>query len=337
MVMNDKDRKRLQEHARALRAFAMEKNLFRVGARTIENVQSDAYTRTARTFEASAMEVLEKQAITAFGINEKRNTIYVYTQRRITKKDEKILPHQLTSNDINIEYRQAKPLSIGNEEAAPAFGVYPYTIFGVSYTCGSSISVGNERSAGTMGCLVKDENEIIYGLTNNHVVGGCNNTRFGMPVAAPGIMDVQVGNHDLFTIGWHSNIIPMRQGDPSAVDISANTDAAIFQIADPNAVSSMLGSEMDTPTEHADPEDDMVVKKVGRTTGYTTGFIESEIVGGYPVTYKSRTYHSPDDMSEFSGQVYFDPIYLIRGDRGLSHCQVTPVPWSLDVAMTVRM
>ena len=60
----------------------------------------------------------------------------------------------------------------------------------------------------------------------------------------------------------------------------------------------------------------MEVEKVGRTTGFQQGVIESEIVGPWPLTYKTVTYHSPDEVVNFVGTVFFEPVFLIRGRNG---------------------
>ncbi len=192
----------------------------------------------------------------------------------------------------------------------------PYAFYAGHYTCGSSIGIGSVRMAGTVGCLVRDQNDVLYGLTNNHVSGGCNNTRVGMPIVAPGIKDVAAGNTNPFTIGHHHRVLPMRQGEPGAIDHFDNTDAALFAIEATALVSSMQGNVYDTPGMVADPLEDMLVEKVGRTTGHTRGIIESEVTGPLPVGYKALVHHNSDESSQFVGSVHFEPTYLIRGQGG---------------------
>lgn len=178
------------------------------------------------------------------------------------------------------------------------------------------IGVGNNRSAETLGALVHNDNGDLFGLTNNHVIGRCNNTRQGLPILAPGVMDVMENVRSPFTIGLHHSVLTLRQGEPTAIDHKENTDAALLEILDPNAVSSMQGELYDTPDQYADPEPEMEVEKVGRTTGFQQGIIESEIVGPWPLTYKTVTYHSPDEVVNFVGTVFFEPVFLIRGASG---------------------
>jgi hypothetical protein len=298
--------------AEALRLWATENHLLRGGTSPVSLEQS---VQEAAAMPADAVGIFERQAITAFGVNERRARVYVYTNKRVTKLQSSILP--ATANDtVEIIYSQARSLTIGNEEEDPIIGVLPYYINDGRYTCGSSIGVGNSRSAGTLGALVRDTNGQMFGLTNNHVIGGCNNTRRGLPILAPGVMDVMADVRSPFTIGHHRSVLTLRQGEPGSINHMENTDAALLEIVDPSSVSSMQGNQYDTPDNYVDPEADMEVEKIGRTTGHQEGYIEAEIVGPWPLTYKTITYHSPDEAVNFVGTVYFEPVYLIRGRNG---------------------
>ncbi len=304
----------------ALRQIAFERNLLRLGGSSSTDTNSNVYQQSASAFSEEATESFERQAVTAIGFNTKRNTVFVYTSKKVLKSQEKALPFNV-SGSVKVVYRQLKPLTITDTAALDVLGSEPYSLYGNRYACGSSISPGNVRSAGTLGAIVEDAEGVRYGLTNNHVTGGCNNTRVDLPIVAPGIMDVQVGFHDPFTAGWHHSVLPMRQGDPSALisgvnALAENTDAALFRL-NPNArISSHQGSFYATPTSVLDPEEDMLVEKVGRTTGHTKGRIESEVAGALPVTYKTTAWHSPQESTSFQGQVFFEPVFLIRGEGG---------------------
>ncbi len=304
-----------REAAFAIRQLASERNLLRLGSSSVPESRSDAYQASAMAFTAEATDTLERQSVTAVGFNSKKNIVFVYTNKRVAKAQEKSLPFNI-SGSVKVLYRQLRPLTITDTVADEVLGGEPYSLFRSHYACGSSISPGNARSAGTLGAIVEDAQGVRYGLTNNHVTGGCNNTRVGLPVAAPGIMDVQVGFHDPFTVGWHHSVLPMRQGDPNSVNIGGNTDAALFRLNPKAQLSSHQGSFYPTPTRVLDPEEDMKVEKVGRTTTHTTGVIEAEIAGPFPVNYKTTAWHSPHESTSFQGQVFFEPVFLIRGDGG---------------------
>lgn len=174
------------------------------------------------------------------------------------------------------------------------------------YTCGSSISVGNSRAAGTLGCLLRDGAGKLYGLSNNHVSGGCGNVPAGMPILAPGVLDVHPLGPQPFTIGLHARQLDMTVGDPSSVDTTRNQDAAVFTIVNPDSVSSMQRDAYDTPTVIGDLVPGMQVEKAGRTSGFTRGTVHSEIVGPFSVNYKIDEYG-------FTGVIYFEPMFLIVG------------------------
>lgn len=266
------------------------------------------------------VELFERNPITALVVNEARKTVFVYTAKAVAKRRAQALPVEVVatakSAAVAIEYRHGKPQTIGNEEpdAPPALEASAFK--DGRYTCGSSISIGNDRQAGTLGCLVRDARGKLYGLTNNHVTGGCNNALPGTPILAPGVMDVAPGNHDPFTIGHHHSVLPMHQGEPNVVDAKLNTDVALFTIANAERVSSMQSSAYDTPAEVGAFLDDMVVEKVGRTTGITRGTVQGIVVGPVGVVYDVTTYHSASAGTPFVGRAFFEPVYLIQGEGG---------------------
>jgi hypothetical protein len=298
--------------ADALRLWATEHNLLRHGTSPALLAEQPV---GIIPMPAEAAGIFERQAITAFGVNDRRSRVYVYTNKRVTKSQSALLPPNV-QGAVEIVYRQARPIVIGSEEEDPVIGLAPYYISAGRYACGSSIGVGNHRSAGTLGALVRDGDGNLFGLTNNHVIGGCNNSRRGLPIVAPGVMDVMANTRSPFTVGLHRSVLTCRQGEPTTVNHRENTDAAIMEILDPDSVSSMQGELYDTPNQIADPEADMEVEKVGRTTGHQRGIIESEIVGPWPLTYKTVTYHSPNEAINFVGTVFFEPVFLIQGHDG---------------------
>src|SRR5271156_3688862 len=109
-------------------------------------------------------------------------------------------------DDVAITYRQGVQTPIGGTPSVP-FGAPPFVVrnspAGDRYTCGSSISVGNFRDAGTLGCLVRDGAGVLYGLSNNHVTGSCSFAGVGLPILAPGVYDVAPNSLPPFTLGFH--------------------------------------------------------------------------------------------------------------------------------------
>jgi hypothetical protein len=175
------------------------------------------------------------------------------------------------------------------------------------YTCGSSISVGNNRDAGTLSCLVRDPAGEIFGLTNNHVSGGCSYAGVGLPIVAPGIFDVAPGGLNPFTLGFHHHALPLIAGSPDNVDPKKNLDAAIFRVLSVDVVSSFQRDVYDTPASAGSLTPGMAVEKVGRTTGHTKGVVISQVYGANHILYQAQLYG-------FSGPVFFDPLFAISGD-----------------------
>lgn len=254
--------------------------------------------------------LLRKQRILAVGFNEPDREVTVFTRFAPprSKKALALVPTQV--DDVKIVYRQgvANPLdaSLPAPHSSPPF-VMRVTGRGSHYACGSSISAGNVRDAGTLGCLVRDAAGVLYGLSNNHVCGSCSYAEADLPILAPGVFDVAPHNHPPFTIGFHAKALPFRAGSPSVVDISANTDAAIFRIASEDQVTSYQGDVYDTPVSAGVLDAGLKVEKVGRTSGYTKGSVVTKILGPLPISYSSAEH-------QFSGKIFFDPLFVIHGD-----------------------
>ena len=147
----------------------------------------------------------------------------------------------------------------------------------------------------------------LFGLTNSHVSAACSYAPNGLPVLAPGVLDVSPHNPHPFTLGTHARQLPMVTGDPSSIDHTLNSDAALFKFTQSHLISSMHRTFYDTPTSVVDMIPGMLVQKVGRTTGLRAGKIHTEIVGASPVTYTAGQYG-------LAGTVYLEPLFVVHGD-----------------------
>lgn len=257
-------------------------------------------------------QLLRAKQIQAVAFNEPRREIVVFTRRALptSKKTLLLLPALLV--DVAVVYRQGAQDTVGEEVPQP-FGTPPYVVRQVGggdrYTCGSSVSVGNYRDAGTLACLVRNTEGQMFGLSNNHVTGGCNFAGVGLPIVAPGIHDVIPNGLPPFTVGFHQAALGMVSGSPDNVDSKANQDAAIFRIDNPGLVSSFQGTAFDTPSVILPLAPDLLVEKVGRTTGHTRGRVVSQIHGAFGIPYNAP-------LHGFNGWIYFDPIFVITGSGG---------------------
>lgn len=279
--------------------------------------------------------VLRAKGIHQIVVNEAHHRILVLTKRaKPSKRQLALLPTQI--GDSTVEYLQGASSEIGG--TPPTARGKPFYVVRASdadrYACGGSVSLGNALDAGTMGALVQNVDGTLFGLSNNHVTGGCNYAPNQMPVMAPGVLDVSPLGFDPRTLGYHEVSLPLVAGLPGTANVAENLDAALFKIKDEAAVSSMQGEAYDTPTTVEALIDDMVVEKVGRTTGHTAGKVVGlahEPVGIH--------YNTQGVGYSFVGQVYFDPVWVVEGkggpfsDHGDSGSLVTAVVQGQRVAV----
>lgn len=252
---------------------------------------------------AAAADILQRRHITFIGSNEETNEVVVYTNTRVLQKELDLLPKEI--DDTKVTYLKAAAATITGRPT-PSIGISPHHLRGHRYTCGTSIYLGNMIGAGTLGALVRSTDHILYGLSNNHVTGGCNYAEPALPIMAPGSLDVKAGGLDPFTIGHHFQCMPFVDGAGLNVDAQSNLDAAIFRIKDNDVVSSMQRSIYDTPTLIMDHTDGMEVQKVGRTTGITQGRIRATSSRAEEVEYFI-------EETGVKKVVFFEPMCIVTG------------------------
>ena len=243
---------------------------------------------------------LRTMRVVALAADDAEAHIAIFGKNKVTDAALKDLPTSL--GPISIEY-------IGGADLAPfypqppvpmstASGSSRFSAPGGRFACGSSITVAPVHGVGTLGALVRLPDGKLYGLSNNHVTGDCNHTEVGMHVMCPSGIDAEVGKLPPTAIGTHSRLTPINSGDPGQIG-RQELDAAIFEITDENLVTSWQGNmEYDTPVAVASPAAHLRVKKVGRTTGLTTGKINAEIVTPVAIPYKSPKNNS---VAHFTG------------------------------------
>jgi hypothetical protein len=121
--------------------------------------------------------VLRAKQIQSVGFNEALKEVVVFTKRVAPSSKKQLAALPAIIDDVQIRYRQGIQNPIGAPPSAAHAGpTYVMRNVGGSdrYTCGSSVSVGNNRDSGTLGCLVRDSGGILHGLSNNHVTGSCS-------------------------------------------------------------------------------------------------------------------------------------------------------------------
>ena len=257
----------------------------------------------------NAVGILQKKQISYVGVNPVSNEVIIFTEKRLAVKDVDLLSGSRLGqghDSVNIRFEHGGSAQAGGPPAIPA-GVPPYHKHGRYYACGSSVYIGSHSGAGTLGCLVRDDGGNIFGLSNNHVTGGSNYSVPGIPIVAPGMIDVSAGGEDPKTIGHHERAYPFVDGLPTIVDARGNLDAAIFRVTDVDFLSSMQRDRYDTPADCLPLEVGMKVEKSGRTTGFTKG----EVVAIFP-DFENVGY----DIDVIKGRkiVWFDSIYVVKGN-----------------------
>ena len=247
----------------------------------------------------------------AFGlaIDEDDQEISIYVAKRITSALRRYLPE--TYRGVPVVYDFEKTVSINPSRLRPRelkSGPLESNIV----RCGDSIGPGNDRSAGTLGALVKNRKTgALFGLTCNHVIGGCNNMPSGMPIVSPGVIDVMKSTQKMQMIGRHARVIPLRQGQASVFDTADNIDAALFEIDDASLVSSSQRGEYDTPTTVIAPELGMELQKVGRTTDLRVGRIKRKMQVPVPIDYAYKIPIDYKTTKSFQGVCTFGNAWIV--------------------------
>ena len=266
-----------------------------------------------------AEERLKTMHVVAVTADDAEAHVAIFGKNKITDAALKELPTRV--GDITVEY-------IGGAELASSYPQLPVpmsTMSGSSrfwapggrFACGSSITVAPIHGAGTLGALIRLPDGKLYGLSNNHVTGDCNHTKVGMHIMCPSGIDAEVGNLPPTAIGRHSRLTPISSGDPGQIG-KQELDAAIFEITDENLVTSWQGNmEFDTPAAVVPPSAHLMVKKIGRTTGLTSGKLNGEVHNPIGISYKTPKnsslahYKGLWTVSTASGEPFAEP-----GDSG---------------------
>lgn len=260
--------------------------------------------------QGDTLYTLRNKQVAGVLFNEPEHCVYVLTRKRIGVRALKNMPSWQGGNAIKYLYYGQASAGDNRQPADQA----SYRLIHDRYTCGSSVHPARFPGAGTLGCLVRDAAGQMYGLSANHVSGLSNYAEGGEKILAPGHMDITPAGCDPFTIGVHHRGLPMVHGSPANVNISQNSDAAVFLIRDPERVSSSQGGYYDTPSAVSIPVGGMQVEKVGRTTGYTTGRIIGESPAPQPIGYQVAAVGG-------NATVYFNNVMMVFGENGAPFSQ----------------
>ncbi len=301
--------KTAEDVAKAILAWAKRNNLF---AKTptdegIDTADADfsALPPHMRA-QADVTGILRKRAINLVAFSNEQRKVTVFTNAKVNKTELKLLPFA-ASDGIEIDYLHGGVAHVRAPDGE-ADQPRPYVLRNGRVCCGSSIYPVDALGAGTLGLLVVDAEGVMFGLTNNHVSGGCNSAYPGLPVICPGPLDAKETEMDPFTVGRHERLLPVNDGIPENIDTAANWDAALVRLSDPSRVTSWQRDKYDTPKVVAEPSGGMRVEKSGRTTGTTRGRVVGFAASPIPVAYAIPEYG-------IRKMVYFNEVVIIKGDN----------------------
>lgn len=176
--------------------------------------------------------------------------------------------------------------------------------------CGSSCATAT-GFPGTLGALItRDGEDGYFILSCSHVLAACDVIRRGMPILAPAPDDAKPEGPLPLAIARLTKSIPMQHGHFSHENL-CEIDAAVGKVVAAASLTSWQGlsdkTGYDTPTKIGDPTFPMKVKKFGRSTGLTYGFITGEGAGNMAVPYEAK---------KFKGTMWFKNHVAIATNRG---------------------
>ncbi len=165
---------------------------------------------------------------------------------------------------------------------------------GVSGSLGLDAVAG--RYAGTLGLVVADRAtpQILYVLSNNHVLADENRAPIGADVVQPATLDGGVPG---------DRVASLMRFEPLVFNNAPNQmDAAIARFDTGVGVAKLILG-LGAPTGSVDPGLNLLVRKAGRTTGVTEGVVRTVHFDAFNIRYDQ-------------GVVRMDDVMVIEGVHG---------------------
>jgi hypothetical protein len=195
----------------------------------------------------------------------------------------KIPKNQLASPDVIPEEFNGLPTDVIEVGDVIAYQTLKsWQRFGTNRPTSCGVSVGHPQvTAGTLGCLVEKDGDHFI-LSNNHVLADSNNATIGDTIIQAGRIDGGASpNSDIAVLSAFKSI------DFNGAD--NDIDAAIAKIGDSN--QTLVEPEIIDiglpKTNTKLPARYLSVRKHGRTTGHTIGFIE-DVSADIDIRYGSK-------------------------------------------------
>jgi len=293
--------------ANAFVEFFLQTGRFEGAAHAINGSSSDAVPASARPGcypeppnGPGELAPFEGLAVRAVGAAEEGPSpaCYIYVTRS-SKKAEAALPSAVGGVAVHVR-RVGR--QVVRPEAARSTTNTPNTYrVNNKIACGSSVGPAGVTLAGTLGAFVERDG-VLFCLSNNHVIGGCNHLPVGHPITSPSMLDAVAGAPRIEQFAVVQSLVELHSGNLAHVR-AQRTDAALGRVDRPEMVTSMQGTFYDTPGATAAPLDGVRVMKVGRTTGLTHGVVESRIIRVMPLQYKDPN---------FAASVNYTDVWVVR-------------------------
>jgi hypothetical protein len=240
--------------------------------------------RTARPLFSQIAATLGCDCINGFGITKKRvagkktdnPAIVFYVNRKLSLRNLPVqnrIPQQI---NIPWEYTEDGVLEVITDVQAVRFQAFEFT--DRRRPCPGGFSIGHiDITAGTLGCLVKDKlnPDAPVILSNNHVLANTNQAAIGDPILQPGPYDDNPPDNPAEQIATLTRFYPIQFES----GVNNLIDAAIATPDDPADVVQNIedvGNDIPTTTRNIGVADlGEFVRKSGRTTEHTTGFVDA--------------------------------------------------------------
>ncbi|MFO0957383.1 MAG: hypothetical protein U0800_07930 [Isosphaeraceae bacterium] len=234
--------------------------------------------------------------------------VVIHAKGRMTKEFLASMSKEIDGVKVTVE--ESTLVHVDPEEAFKYSGGALFYERNGMIACGSSCATAT-GFPGTLGALVAREGEDgLFVLSCNHVLAACDVIRRGMPIIAPAPDDAKPEGSLPLSIARLTKSMPMQHGHYSHENL-CEIDAAVGKVVAPDRLTSWQGSDdhfgYDTPTKIVDPTYPMKVKKFGRTTGLTHGFITGEGAGNMAVPYEAK---------KFKGTMWFKNHVAVASNRG---------------------
>lgn len=221
--------------------------------------------KISKVLKRSETKLLKKSNVVGVGIGEKikdgkrtgRTCLKVYVEKKIAKEKlstQDLVPPLISEVETDVvEVGKIRPLASNRQRSRPARG---------------GASIGHYKiTAGTLGCLVKDEKTgktLI--LSNNHVLANSNAAKKGDTIIQPGAADGGKVKKD--------KIAELERWVKVGFGKKANAvDAAVARPINDKDVSPEISS-IGMPKGAVKGKVGLVIQKTGRTTDHTLGEIK---------------------------------------------------------------